>query len=227
MLSFFIEHGSYALMIGWLVAAGLGMPLPEDVAMIAGAVLAQRGLTDLGLTVAALAFGVFVGDSTLYFLARRLGPSIYKWKPIARVLPEKRREWIEAKIAKHGGLVVFFARHVAGFRGPTFAMAAIHGISYPRFILWDMLALAISLPVWMGLGWVFATSLDDLEAHQGQAQAGVFVAIAALLVVVIGGHFAVGAIQRRRQKRAEDELRAGGTKPDVKAPPPESTPSAP
>ena len=59
-VQFFVENGSYGLMIAALIAAGLGLPLPEDIVMISGAILAQRGLTDLWLTVAALAFGLFV-----------------------------------------------------------------------------------------------------------------------------------------------------------------------
>ena len=60
-VGFFIEHGSYGLMFAALVAAGMGMPLPEDIVFISGAILAQRGVTDLSVTVAVLASGVFVG----------------------------------------------------------------------------------------------------------------------------------------------------------------------
>lgn len=197
-VQFFVEQGSYGLMIAALIAAGLGVPFPEDIVMISGAILAQRGITDLWLTVGALAIGVFAGDTALFFLAKRLGPAIYEWRWIKRVLPEDRRRWIEEKIAKHGGKVVFLARHVAGFRGPTFAIAAIHGISYWRFILWDMLALAVSLPLWMALGWFFADRIDEALAHATTAERAVTFGIIGVVVLGLAIHFARTIIRSRR-----------------------------
>jgi membrane protein DedA with SNARE-associated domain len=226
-VSFFVEQGSYGLMILALVAAGLGLPLPEDIVMISGAILAQRGITDLRLTVLALAVGVFLGDSALYWIARRVGPAIYGWKLVQRVLPEPRRHWIEERIAKHGGLVVFFARHVAGFRGPTFAIAAIHGISYPRFILWDMLALAISLPLWMALGWFFGSSMDTLLAYTENAEVAISVGVIVVVLLLITGHYVAKLVRKRIQDRADrEEAAAAAAAADAPKPPPPSAPLA-
>ena len=164
-VEYFIAQGSYWLLFAALIAAGMGVPLPEDIVFISGAVLAQRGVTDLYITVAVLAVGVLLGDSILFFLARRIGPAIYQRAFVKRVMPAERREWIEDKIRRYGGLVVFCARHVAGFRGPTFAICAIHGISYPTFLLFDALALAVSLPLFMALGWWFSDTLDAALAE--------------------------------------------------------------
>jgi membrane protein DedA with SNARE-associated domain len=204
VIDFFVQQGSYALMIAALVVAGLGVPLPEDLVMISGAILAQRHITNFWLTVGALALGVFLGDTVLFFVARRVGTKIYTWKWVKRVMPPKRRHWIEEKIAKHGGLVVFCARHVAGFRGPTFAMCAIHGISYPRFIFWDMLALTISLPLWMGLGWFFGDSIDQLQHHTATAERIVTVSVLGVILLIVIVHSIVSAIRRRRQARKEE-----------------------
>jgi membrane protein DedA with SNARE-associated domain len=202
-VGFFVEHGSYGLMIAALIAAGLGLPLPEDIVMISGAILAQQGVTNLWLTVTALAVGVFLGDTALFFVARRIGPAIYQWKSVKRVLPDARRKWLEEMIEKHGSLVVFCARHVAGFRGPTFAIAAIHGISYPRFIFWDMVALAISLPVWMSLGWFFSGEIDALMTHTATAERLFTVGALGLVLLIVVAHTIVSFVRRRRQDRAE------------------------
>lgn len=193
-----VQQGSYLLLFAALVIAGIGVPLPEDLVMISGAILAQRGITDLPLTVAVLAGGVFAGDTVLYFFSRRVGTAVYEWRLVKRVLPPARRQWIEEKIEKHGGLVVFCARHVAGFRGPTFALAAIHGISYPRFILWDMLALVISLPLWMGIGWFFGDSIDQLMNHTATAERIMTLAAVGIVLLGLTVHAIVAAIRRRR-----------------------------
>jgi membrane protein DedA with SNARE-associated domain len=187
-VEFFVAQGSYGLLFLALIAAGMGVPLPEDIVFIAGAVLSQRGITDLTTTVTVLAVGVLLGDSILFFLARRLGPTIYGWRFVKRVMSPERRAWVESMIRRYGGLVVFSARHVAGFRGPTFAVCAIHGISYPVFLFFDALALAVSLPLFMALGWFFSDSLEEALAGAASAEQWIMLGVAGLLVLVALAH---------------------------------------
>lgn len=184
-VEFFIAQGSYGLLFAALIAAGMGLPLPEDIVFISGAVLAQRGITDLPTTVAVLAVGVLIGDSILFFLARRLGPAIYERAFVKRVMPPARREWVEDKIRRYGGGVVFMARHVAGFRGPTFAICAIHGISYPVFLFFDALALAVSMPLFMALGWFFSDALDAALAEAASAERLIMLGIVGVILLGI------------------------------------------
>lgn len=199
-IQFFVEQGSYGLLVAWILAAGLGLPLPEDVAMISGAILAQRGVTDLRITVAVLAVSVLVGDSILYFIARRVGHAIYERKFMQRVMTKERREKVEGLIAKYGALVVFGARHIAGLRGAIFAMCAIHGIPYVRFIIADALALAVSLPVFMLIGWLFSDSIDHVASHAATFEHYSMFAVGGLFLAVGGYHLVRSALRRRRAR---------------------------
>jgi membrane protein DedA with SNARE-associated domain len=201
-IQFFVEQGSYGLMFAWIIAAGLGLPLPEDVAMISGAILAQRGITNLWVTVAVLTVSVLLGDTILYFIARRLGPAIYERKFVQRVMPPDRRIGVEQLIARHGALVVFGARHIAGLRGAIFMMCAIHGISYPRFIVADALALAISLPVFMAIGWFFSDSIDRVAAHAATFEQYVMLGIGGVVLVIGVVHLARTGWKRWRERSA-------------------------
>jgi membrane protein DedA with SNARE-associated domain len=183
-VEFFVAQGSYGLLFFALIAAGMGLPLPEDIVFIAGAVLAQRGITDLTTTVLVLSAGVLLGDSILFFLARRLGPTIYGWGFVKRAMPPARRAWVEDMIRRYGGFVVFCARHVAGFRGPTFAICAIHGISYPVFLIFDALALVVSLPLFMALGWFFSSSIAEALAGAASIEQWILLVVVGLVLVV-------------------------------------------
>jgi membrane protein DedA with SNARE-associated domain len=201
---FFLEHGSYGLMFAWIIAAGLGLPLPEDIAMISGAILAQRGVTDLATTVAVLSSAVLLGDTILYFIARRLGPAIYERKFIARVMPPERRLKVEEMIRNYGSFVVFGARHIAGVRGAIFAMCAIHGISYPRFIIADALALAISMPVFMAIGWLFSDSVDQVLSNAASFRNYIMIAIGGIALLVGVVHLVRVAMKRAKERKAEE-----------------------
>ena len=57
-------------------------------------------------------------------------------------------------LERHGAAVIFMARHVAGVRAAVFAVAGIHGMRLPRFVLWDALGACISVPLMTSLGFM-------------------------------------------------------------------------
>lgn len=201
-LQFLLEQGSYGLMLVVLLAAGLGLPLPEDIVLIAGGILIHRGVTNVYATVAVCVVGVLAGDLMIFMAARRLGPKIYERRFIGRMLPPERRHKIEKLFARYGGLVVFSARHMAGLRAPTFAIAGIHGMSPLRFLLWDALALAISLPLWMYLGYYFAERIDEALAGVDHAKTYVLIGAAVLVVLFAIFHF-VKAMRKSRTPQVD------------------------
>lgn len=157
-------QGSIVFVFGWLVIGGLGVPVPEDAALLAAGVLVHRGAVEPWLAVVVAFAGVMGGDAMLFLFARRLGPGAYDRKLIRRVLPPERRARIERAYEKYGGRLVFFARHVAGLRAAVFAMAGIHGMRPARFLAWDALAACVSIPVMIGLGYVGSTHVDLVRA---------------------------------------------------------------
>lgn len=175
-------QGSIILVIAWLVVGGLGVPLPEDLALLAAGVLIERGAVNPVLAFVAVFAGVLGGDAALFFLARRLGPGAYDRKVIRRVLPPERRRKIEAAYERYGGRLVFLARHVAGLRAAAFAMAGIHGMRPLRFVLWDFAAACVSVPLVVGLGYYGSMHVDRVRA--GLATAQHYVLLAALLGLV-------------------------------------------
>jgi membrane protein DedA with SNARE-associated domain len=153
-------QGSMVLVFLWLVIGGVGLPVPEDAALLAAGVLVHRGATGPVVAVALCFLGVLGGDAMLFYFARRLGPRAYERKLFRRILPPQRRAKIEEAYARYGGRLVFFARHVAGLRAAVFAMAGIHGMRPARFFAWDAAAACVSIPVVVGLGYVGSTHVD-------------------------------------------------------------------
>jgi membrane protein DedA with SNARE-associated domain len=153
------------LVVAWLVIGGLGAPLPEDVALLAAGALVQRGAVSVVVALVVLFAGVIGGDVMLFVLARRLGHAAYDRPRFRRLLPPERRLRIEGAYRRHGGLLVFCARFLAGVRAGTFAMAGIHGMQLRRFVFWDLLAACISIPLIVGLGYLGADHLDVVRAH--------------------------------------------------------------
>jgi membrane protein DedA with SNARE-associated domain len=172
-------QGSIVFVFAWLAVGGVGVPLPEDAALLAAGVLVERGAVHPALALPVVFVGVLGGDAMLFFLARRLGPAAYERKLFRRILPPERRRRIEGTYRRYGGRLVFCARHVVGLRTAVFAMAGIHGMRSSRFLLWDAAAACISIPLVVGLGYFGALHADRVRA--GIATARHYIVLAAAL----------------------------------------------
>jgi membrane protein DedA with SNARE-associated domain len=176
-----ISHGSIYLIVGVLIVAGLGLPIPEDIALLAAGVLVQQKLVSYPEALIWCAIGVFIGDTTIFLMARRLGPSALQRRPLKWVLTPQRREKVEDMFARYGNVIVFMGRHMAGLRAPIFAMAGLHNMPISRFWLWDGLGLCVSAPLVIGIGWWLADNLDMAKHLLGRVE---IVIVAVLLAGV-------------------------------------------
>jgi membrane protein DedA with SNARE-associated domain len=158
-----LAHGSLALIVAWLLVGSLGVPLPEDAAILAAGVMIERGIAHPVVAIVLVVVSVLGGDAILFFAARRLGPQAYNRKLFHRLLPPERREKIDRAYSRYGGRLVFLARHVAGLRGAVFAMAGMHGMPARRFFFWDGLAACLSIPLVMALGYFGSAHIDRIR----------------------------------------------------------------
>lgn len=175
-------HSSMFLVLGWLLLGGLGVPLPEDLALLATGALVHHGQVSPVVALVTVFIGVLGGDAMLFLIARRLGPAAYERRLFQRLLPPHRRTRIEEAYRRHGSRIVFFARYMGVVRVAAFAMAGIHGMKPRRFLFWDALASMISIPLMVTLGYLGALNLD--RVHAGVATVELYVAVIATVAAV-------------------------------------------
>lgn len=166
----YLEDFSYVGIAVWLMLAGLGLPLPEDIPLIFGGVLAGAGKINVVVHFFLSMTFILVGDSCLYFIGRRIGTSAEVSPRWSRLITPARRTKVQGFFLKYGIWTVFFGRFVAGVRGAVFLSAGIARFSFPRFLLMDFLAALVSVPVWIYMGWLFGenwhTILDTAKTYQ-------------------------------------------------------------
>ncbi|NMO23212.1 DedA family protein [Pyxidicoccus fallax] len=196
-LPWMLTHGSAAVLFLVLVAGGVGVPIPEDLVLLATGILSHRGVLPLPLALAMAFCGVLCGDLLLFLTARRLGPALYEHRRLRGLLPPERRERLARLYARHGGRLVFAGRFLSVLRGAVFAMAAVQGMPVRRFVLWDALALCVSVPVVVGLGYAFSHSVDRVTRGLGRVEHGVVItAVLGLVALVLAR-----AVRARRAER--------------------------
>jgi membrane protein DedA with SNARE-associated domain len=185
VLTWLLQNGSYGVLFLALFVNGFGVPIPEDAVLLAGGVLAHRGLISFPITLVVCFAGVLTGDAILFTGARALGPLALERRPVARVLTRERRVRFERLIERYGGLVVFVGRHLAGLRPAIFVLTAVHGMERWRFILWDAIGLCVTAPLVLTLGYLFSDHLDRIRRGLFHVKTiGILAAVAALLAFI-------------------------------------------
>jgi membrane protein DedA with SNARE-associated domain len=171
-----------------LMICGAGLPLPEDITLVAGGVIAGLGYANVHAMVALAMFGVLLGDSAIFLLGHHYGARILQWRFVARVLTPERYVKVQEKFDQYGNRMLFFARFLPGMRTTVYLTAGTtHRVSFLRFLLIDTLAALISVPFWVYLGFFGADNHEWLVKwlHRGQSSLWVLVGILLLTVLVL------------------------------------------
>ena len=199
---------AYLALYGVLLLCGVGMPMPEDIFLIAGGysvhLAHQHGLAhpSLGLMIAVGMFGVLTGDVMLFLVGRWAGPRVTRVWPFRVMLSEKRRDRVSHFFTKHGVWTAFFARFAAGLRAPTYLLAGSAGMRFRTFILADGSAAAISVPLLVWAAYRFGPEVKRWLTRSKVAF-GILVGVVVLCLVV-------RALFKWRAARREKLARAAG-----------------
>lgn len=201
LIDFFTTYGNFAV-FGVLLLCGFGLPVPEDITLVAGGVIASMACTIDGSFLLALEkcpqvhtmffvsmAGVLIGDSTMFFIGRIFGEKLLNVKFFSRLVTPERYEWVQRKFESHGFYFIFAARFMPGLRSPIFVISGMtNRVSYIKFVLTDGLAALISVPIWVYLGFWGERQLNDLsdlEHYIKRGQTGLLTVIGVLIVSVI------------------------------------------
>ncbi|SPX43074.1 membrane-associated protein [Haemophilus influenzae] len=141
LIGFFTEYGYWAVLFV-LIICGFGVPIPEDITLVSGGVIAglypENVNSHLMLLVSMI--GVLAGDSCMYWLGRIYGTKILRFRPIRRIVTLQRLRIVREKFSQYGNRVLFVARFLPGLRAPIYMVSGItRRVSYVRFVLIDFL----------------------------------------------------------------------------------------
>jgi len=203
-------HRGYAVVFGVLVLCGFGLPLPEDIVLVTGGLLAWRAspleevtlstmLGDRGL-LTMIGFGmggILAGDSIIFLAGRKLGHRVAEFRPLRRIITPQKLTEAEQLLRRRGSLVVVVARFLPGLRAPTYFTVGHAKLPYWEFLLFDGAAALVSAPLWVCLGFYFGSNIAEALRTAGQFSNYILAAVLA----VVGG-LAFRWWQRRRARAA-------------------------
>jgi membrane protein DedA with SNARE-associated domain len=176
---------AYALLFAALAASGFGLPINEDLLLLAAAALTLRGVMDpVALCVVAW-IGVLLADTLVFHWGHRFGARLLRHRHAARVLPPARLDAMQERLQRWGPIALAAVRFLPGLRTAVLFAAGSLKLRYRDLWLFDGLAGAIEIPLLVfavrAVGGRWQAIVDHLQRWQAVLLP---VALVALLAAV-------------------------------------------
>lgn len=174
---------NYLLVLGTLLAAGLGLPIPEELPII-GAGIAV-GHNTVGhpywyIMLPVCIVGVVVGDGFLYTIGRLWGYRLLKMRWVRkRLLTADKQERIERNFHRYGFWILLGARLLPGIRSPIFIMAGINRLPLIKFLTADLVYAIPGVSMLFFLAYEFTDAVMDLFKKVQEVRSTIIVALIA------------------------------------------------
>lgn len=185
---------------GMLIFCGLGVPVPEDIVLVAAGALGEMDGRAWPEVCGLMYAGVMIGDSIIFLAGRYLGQRLLGTRWFQRYLSADKRARVEARFERYGSMVLFVGRFLPGLRAPIFFTAGSLRVRYWKFFLYDGLAALISVPFFVWLGhWLWANFSEDLaQLEEALAQTHSYSLLATLLIAAVLALVVLVQVRRRR-----------------------------
>lgn len=188
------DYGLLVISLATLLSC-FALPMPSSLMMMAGGAFAAAGDLVLWQVCLGAFAGAVAGDQAGYVLARHWGGDrFWAWlrgrKASARLLAQA-----EALLDKRGGWAVYLTRWLFSPLGPYVNLiAGATRMPWRRFLLADLAGEATWVTVYVTLGYVFGSQIEELSDTLGS----VIGALTAGMVTLLLGR-ALWAQRRRPQ----------------------------
>ena len=164
--------GAWTYLLAGLLAfletgAFVGLVVPGETFVILAGAVAGQGATDIYITIGIVWFSAWAGDTTSFFIGRRLGREfILRHGPKLRIT-EERFEQVERYFKSHGGKTILIGRFIGLVRALAPFVAGSSGMEYRAFVPYSVLGTGLWAATFSILGYVGSRSIDEIAESAG------------------------------------------------------------
>lgn len=190
---FLIHHG-YVVLLVWVFAEQVGIPIPAMPLLLAAGALAGTGHLSFFPSVFFAVLGAVAADTIWFHLGRRKGIRILQLLCRISLEPDSCVRRTEGIFSKQGARSLLVAKFIPGLGIVTPPLAGIFHMRLRRFLLFDALGSLFWASAFTGLGYVFSGQIE-LVADRLASLGGWLVV---LLVGALAAYIAYKFIARQR-----------------------------
>ena len=177
--------------------AFVGLVVPGETVMLLGGAVAGQGVIDVYLLIGIAWFAAWLGDTTSFFVGRRLGREFVLQHGPRFGIGHARFERVEDYFSRHGGKTIFVGRFVSLVRAFAPFIAGSSGMRYRAFVPYSILGTGLWASAHILVGYFFSRSIESAARYAGR---GAFV-LATTIVVVTAVVFAYRRLRVEENRR--------------------------
>jgi membrane protein DedA with SNARE-associated domain/rhodanese-related sulfurtransferase len=201
-VEFFVAH-AYAILFFWVLVEQLGIPIPSIPLLLTAGTLSATHRLSASTSLLVIVVACLISDSTWYMLGRSYGNRVLKLLCKMSFEASTCVAKTEGYFTRRGPVTLLFAKFVPGLSTVAAPIAGQTGMSYPRFVVYEMGGTLI----W-SLSFVFAGRFfgDIAKRSQGFFQfLSHFAALVFVLMVI--GFFVWRVVKNQRFLASVREMR--------------------
>lgn len=192
----------YAVLFAISYAENVFPPVPGDVALVVGGMLAGIGVVHLPVLVVVCTVSGAIGFMTVYAIGRKVGPALldpdrYRW------VPKDRLRKAEASVNRHGRGIVLANRFLPGLRSVIGLAVGMSGVPAQNTALLATASAAVWSLLLCGLGYALGDNREALARALSNVKTGGLVLMGVLALVGLG-YYVRGVRRRRAATHAHD-----------------------
>jgi undecaprenyl-diphosphatase len=162
--------------------AFVGLVVPGETVMLIGGAVAGQGAVDIYLLIAIGWFAAWLGDTTSFYIGRRLGRGFVLRHGPRVGIGEERFSRVEDYFDRHGGKTILIGRFISLVRALAPFVAGSSGMRYRAFVPYSILGTGIWASAHILIGYIFSRSIDSAAKYAGR---GAFI-LGTLIVITVG-----------------------------------------
>lgn len=178
--------------------AFVGLVVPGETVMLLGGAVAGQGAIDVYLLIAIAWFAAWAGDTTSFFVGRRLGRDFVIRHGPRFGVGRERFEKVEDYFSRHGGKTIFIGRFIGLVRALAPFIAGSSGMRYRAFVPYSILGTGIWAPAHILIGYFFSRSIDTAAKYAGRGA----LLLGTFIVLVVGTVILVRRFRVAENRRA-------------------------
>ena len=187
-LEFLIKHG-YVVLLAWVFAEQLGLPIPSLPVVLAAGALAGTGQLSFWSSLFFVTIAALSADSIWYMLGRRKGIRILQILCKISLEPDSCVRRTEGIFSKQGARSLLLAKFIPGLSTVAPPLAGIFHMRARKFLLYDGVGSMIWGGSILGSGYIFSEQIERIAERAAKLGSGLAVLVIGILAAYIAWKF--------------------------------------
>ena len=168
LLEIVSRHG-YVVLIAWVFAEQVGLPIPSMPILLAVGALAGAGRMSFPMSLLCCVLAAMTADSLWFQLGRLKGVQVLRLLCRISLEPDSCVRRTEDAFSRQGAGTLLYSKFLPALNTVATPMAGVVGMGPWRFLLFDALGTVLWAGTILGLGFAFSGEIEQFAARARSA----------------------------------------------------------